>query len=98
MPKADRGTTWLKRCRQDVLVAMGGACSLCGSTHKLTFDHIRPESRKWVACNFSPYARMLLYAVDIARGEVQLLCDDCNKAKESNRRKQLELRLQLDPF
>ena len=98
MRSKGKSSRWQARIRRKLIVHLGGACAICGTDQELTFDHVCPESRHWVASDYGPYARLLFYALDIAKGEIQVLCSGCNEAKQLDRRRQLEFKLELDPF
>lgn len=75
-----RQRQWARRKRAEILAALGGFCSICGSTHELEFDVKVPvddgehHGREWSW-------RMSFYREQFARGNLQVLCSPCNTRK-----------------
>lgn len=72
------------RMRLQLIIDMGGKCVLCGSIHKLEFDH--PNGRDWQPSHYSRWTRMKLYRQDWERGNLRLLCEYCNRKDGNSRR------------
>lgn len=79
-----KATEYSRKCyrsRRDALILfLGGMCCSCGSTVKLTFDHISGD-RDWVPNQVHSTKRMRLYLQEAEQGKLQLLCNACNAAK-----------------
>lgn len=68
------------RRRAEAIVELGGACTRCGSTDRLEFDHIEREFKagevaKWLTQGEEKYKAELL--------KCQLLCRSCHEFKTS---------------
>jgi hypothetical protein len=63
---------------------LGGRCAECGATHPLEIDH--PWGREWSPRKLTHYARVRRYIKEEAMGLIRLLCADCNKQIQPQRR------------
>jgi len=62
---------------RDILRAqLGGRCSRCGQAENLQFHLLMPDGGKHH--NLSARDRAYFYAVEVQRGNVQLLCASCH--------------------
>jgi hypothetical protein len=85
-------TTTYQDVRAKAIAALGGRCVMCGYANDwraLEFDHINGgggrEYRE--AGRFSGYYRRLkLVAEGGRKDEIQLLCANCNRIKDADRR------------
>jgi 5-methylcytosine-specific restriction endonuclease McrA len=72
--------------RNDLIKEMGGVCEICGSDYKLEFDH--KNWREWKLEKVNYLKRIRIYWEEYRRGELRLLCKECNqfrwKKKEKN--------------
>lgn len=59
-----------KKARFEILKRYGAKCMLCGSTHRIVVDHIKPK-------RFFPDL-----ALDL--DNLQVLCDECNRGKSND--------------
>jgi 5-methylcytosine-specific restriction endonuclease McrA len=64
------------RKRQELINEMGGKCTQCGLLFDLEFHHLK--SRSWVANRSSRWVRLARYRREWRRGEIILLCHQCN--------------------
>jgi hypothetical protein len=72
-----RWTVYAKRLRAALIVALGGACTWCGTTNDLEVDHIL--GRTWVARNLSSISRARRYWEEYNTGvPLRVLCSSCN--------------------
>lgn len=73
-----RQRAWAKRVRVEWKISLGGRCVHCGcdDLSRLEFHHTAP--RRWVNRLTDPTTRIARLREDIARGDVALLCKDCN--------------------
>lgn len=62
-----------------MLQSLGGKCVRCGSTSNLTFDCIKPTGDGHH--RMSSIQRMTYYLTQARKGNVQVLCFDCNIRK-----------------
>lgn len=71
-------TKWRAARKSLAMQKLGSICSQCGSSKKLHFDHIKPETkvtnigRLWTASSQKFWAEI---------AKCQLLCTDCHKKK-----------------
>lgn len=77
-----RQTVWAQQKRIELLVALGRSCVWCGATENLTFDCIRPTGGRHH--KLSSVARMTFYWREARKGNVQVLCFDCNVKKSDH--------------
>lgn len=77
---ACKQTLSVRRSRAALIEKLGAVCKRCGeaNTDKLEFDHI--NGRDYEPCKLSSSSRMARYKREAERGELRLLCGDCNKA------------------
>jgi 5-methylcytosine-specific restriction endonuclease McrA len=71
--------TYNERRRATWLAILGGRCAWCGRTDKLTFDCIKPTGDEHH--RMSSKQRMGYYIGQARRGNLQVLCEDCNRRK-----------------
>lgn len=62
-----------------MLGVLGGKCAKCKVTNNLTFDCIRPTGGHHH--RLSSVARITYYLEQMRRGNLQVLCHDCNSRK-----------------
>lgn len=68
---------WKKR-REDAVKRLGGTCVVCGSSDRLEFDHIDPETKQFAIASGSSFSEeKFLEEID----KCQLLCHSCHKEK-----------------
>lgn len=58
---------------------LGGKCAYCNATACLTFDCIVPTGD--AHHRLSSVGRVTYYKREMARGNIQLLCSECNSRK-----------------
>lgn len=73
-----RALAYARRIRARITAELGGKCAECGDCDSLEFHHTAP--RRWQAAAVSRWMRAKLYLDDHHRGELELLCADCNKS------------------
>jgi hypothetical protein len=81
----NRNTIAAKKIRADLLEKLGAFCVDCGedAEDKLEFDHI--NGRDYEARKLSYRQRMIRYRREAARGELAVVCSDCNlKRRKKN--------------
>lgn len=83
-----RQRAWAARVRLQLIEQLGGVCVDCGSTEKLEFDHRVP--RRWVNRHLDPSWRISKIKAEIAAGEIELRCPECNKRKGKPRPEYLD--------
>lgn len=71
--------SWAAKKRQWLLSALGPVCVKCGGTQCLTFDCRVPTGDEHHKLN--PANRMTFYVREACRGNLQVLCSDCNSRK-----------------
>lgn len=78
-PQLNRHTQEAKKIRAALLAKLGGKCVLCqkDDPDKLEFDHI--NGRNYEPRKLSYKMRMIRYRREAAKGELRLLCGDCNR-------------------
>lgn len=74
-----RQVRWARAKRAWMVSVLGGKCVACGSDACLTFDCIRPTGGRHH--RLSSVARITFYMEQMRRGNLQVLCHDCNSAK-----------------
>ena len=62
-----------------MIAILGGKCRACGATNCLTFDCIKPTGDEHH--RLSSVGRVCYYEAQMRRGNVQLLCSECNSKK-----------------
>lgn len=67
------------RQRRWLIDVLGGRCERCGQDYDLQFHHV--HGRTWVARKTARWVRIARYIREAARGEIELLCADCNKVE-----------------
>ena len=65
--------------KRELFDLLGSQCAFCGSTERLTFDHIRPAD--WPRNKYSSHERLRLYLLEAKIGNIQVLCHSCNASK-----------------
>lgn len=75
-----RQRDWARRTRDNLRTALGGKCSVCGSTDDLEFDVILPVDQPHHRIEWS--ARMSFYRQQHARHNLDLKCSHHNGAKQ----------------
>lgn len=76
---AKRHKKWARAKRLALVEALGGVCQGCGTTEALTFDCIEPEGD--AHHRYDTSQRMSFYTAQARRGNLQLLCSECNALK-----------------
>jgi len=76
-----RQRDWARRVTAFLKEKLGGKCVKCGRTQLLVFDHIDPRTKSYESRAVEWSHRVSLYRREIARGEIQLLCERCNDRK-----------------
>lgn len=76
-PWKQRVREMCERRRVELIERLGGKCEICKSRKKLEIDH--PHGRDWKVEKVASHMRIKIYEAEAARGEVRLLCSDCNK-------------------
>ena len=76
---ASREIVKAQRDRLTLLAALGGKCAACGTKENLTFDCIAPRGDHHH--RLSSAARVRFYWNEARRGNVQVLCFNCNVRK-----------------
>lgn len=76
---AKRQRNWAKRRSEQLRTVLGGKCSACGETEKLEFDCRQPKGHRHHTLEYS--SRVSFYLAEHRRGNLQLLCKDCNAIK-----------------
>lgn len=76
-----RQREWASRKRLELIDLLGGKCLSCGSKEKLEFDHVNNSLRDWEAAKLDQSSRMSKYWQDYKNGNIQLLCEMCNRTK-----------------
>lgn len=75
----------MRKPRERAIAELGGSCVCCGETEAefLEFDHIAPRGGRFDRKNLgiSQQALMTLVGKGQRKGEIQLLCSNCHKAK-----------------
>jgi 5-methylcytosine-specific restriction endonuclease McrA len=66
--------------RNQVLNLLGPTCRKCGATENLEFDHVH-DTKAYVTCRMSRLHRHRVYLEEAKRGELQILCAECNRLK-----------------
>jgi hypothetical protein len=66
--------------RQALIAEMGGACTLCGATEDLEFDHW-PAPASVCLSQFNSTFRLLHYRSCWKAGGLRLLCRRCNASQ-----------------
>jgi 5-methylcytosine-specific restriction endonuclease McrA len=77
----NKRNVWNARRRFSLLQVLGGRCQHCGTTDNLTFDCIRPTGD--LHHRMSSVQRMSYYIHEARKGNVQVLCFDCNIRKSN---------------
>lgn len=70
---------WARRKRQELMALLGNVCAHCGATCNLEFDCVRPQGDRHHRGDASQ--RMCFYRRQFRRGNLQVLCGDCNARK-----------------
>jgi hypothetical protein len=81
----NRNTIAAKKIRADLLEKLGAFCVDCGEDdeEKLEFDHI--HGRHYEPRKLSYRQRMIRYRREVERGELAVVCGDCNlKRRKTN--------------
>lgn len=78
---AKRQKAWARRARAQLMLELGGVCAECGAVTNLVFDCIQPTGDRHHRMDTS--ARMSYYRTERQRGNLQVLCDDCNTHKSA---------------
>lgn len=86
-PTYEKRKEYARKSRLRLIVALGGKCVHCGTTERLEFDHINPDSRTWDLRRAGMFYSMTLYWRDYRAGLLQLLCRHCNAVKSDCRYK-----------
>jgi hypothetical protein len=76
---ARRQKLWAARERARMVLALGSHCMGCGTEEHLTFDCIEPMGPAHHAWNAPE--RVSFYRAQMKKGNVQLLCVECNALK-----------------
>lgn len=69
-----------RRRKEALIEFLGGRCVNCGSTKRLTFDHVKGE-RDWEPREVHATKRLRIYTEEALNDLIQLLCVHCNPAK-----------------
>lgn len=77
----NRNTLAAKKMRDDLLAKLGAWCVDCGEDDPdvLEFDHI--NGRAYLPNKLSYRQRMTTYRREAERGELAVVCADCNKKR-----------------
>lgn len=86
-----------------MIVALGGYCGAscdpelgCGTRSNLQLHH--KNGRPWIASRVGPLKRSRLYAEDFARGELGVLCRQCNELDGVKHRYVYKAKHEAAPF
>ncbi len=82
-----RQRDWARKETERLRTLLGGQCVKCEATEELEFDLIIPKGNSFHSDEMEWSWRMSFYRRELAQGNVQLLCRECN-ARKGN---QLEL-------
>lgn len=74
-----RQKAWAKSKRIQLMAQLGGKCAHCGATVRLEFDCIDPQGG--AHHKLSSDMRMCFYRSQHRRGNIQILCEECNHRK-----------------
>jgi hypothetical protein len=74
-----RQKMWATRTRNQMLLAMGSKCAACGTRDNLEMDCIQPQGD--AHHKFERSHRMSFYRNQARKGNLQILCADCNAIK-----------------
>ena len=67
--------------REKIVKLFGGFCAFCGRKKRLQLDHIKAETRTWIAKKCSQMGRARRYWRDYQNNLLQVLCKKCNQIK-----------------
>src|SRR5271170_297973 len=74
-----RQSDWAKIEKLRMKFILGSKCVICGTFSCLTFDCIKPTGHRHH--KLGSVARVTFYREQMRRGNLQLLCSDCNSRK-----------------
>ena len=93
-----RQREWARRKRAELIKTLGERCTKCGAVDNLEVDHI--IGRDYTLNKLSQDQRISRYTKELALGQLQLLCDNCNRQKgyESQRDGTFIAKKESNPF
>lgn len=80
-----RQKDWARRARVELRARLGDTCTRCGSVDALQFDCIIPQGDWHHKLEYSHLTSF--YRAEAARGNLQLLCEDCHNRKSKGERR-----------
>jgi len=89
-------TIWARNARLRLLTALGGCCAECFALTHLEFDCILPQGH--VHHTLGTAKRMTFYRRQHTEGNLQILCNRCNRQKAKLDVVYLKQKLETEPF